>query len=801
MAASDCLKVALEKVEAVRKLTKEEKQKLKELSETMDTMVDDLKGAKDPETRRKMLDTLKSTMTENAQDLKNYKLTFLNDVVKRETITMGLDQNARNADGTYNAKKAIKQLVDLMDGDDSVDSAQRTVSNRVKSILKNGILKEKIDDQVRSGAFDKEIYIEMYNRGTKNITSAVSETAEKAMGVFKRTNDFVHGLTVNAGAKIGFRDGYLLKQGNYDTAKLIDAGPTSFVKTMKESLDINETFSAAKVAQIEKDPKYLDELLMGIYKDMTESKATKAFGEDLSTKSYKSKLKSRVFMFKDGEAAWNIDQAFGKEGKLIERLETQLESNSTFIANTQKLGVNASMNMARIVDTLKANIDDTQAFDQGLRKLQAAYVNTVAPPHQPTTMLTKFTNTMRAMSAFSKLGSSVFTAGYDVIPSALNYSAKSGEPLIKSFGEAVYTFVNTIKNQNADEIAEIMGTVMHIDPLINMGLATSQSKNFLGQKGNKFLANFSTFTGIPLQTKYSRSTGALLHAKNFEKIVTGKNLNEYQIKNVVEKYGFSADELAKLNELDRVSIEGTKVIDPSSILEMKSLKPDEAQALYFKYSNYIDDVVHKNTPTPTARTKRQMGRGYNQDQTVRDVLGLVMQFKETAWKLMDSNIDAIKEIHTAGGKGRVARTSVELGVVSAITYLGIEEAKARLFGRKSPLERLDDEEFQKVAFDYINKAAFAPIMSDILESGYSGRPGAAAEYILGPNYAVAADAGKVLKDSINAMTDRDVDADVPMKSALKFMKRNIAPSNWFPIKSVEGLLIQEDLITGRKFKK
>jgi len=803
MAVTDCIDKVVKTLETTRKLSKEERDAIKEIAADIDATVDQITSAQSPAEVKKFLEELKDLMAEKSEVLANSKVTFLNDVVKTTALKTRLDKAARNPDGTWNTKKLTKELYNILEGDNSVDSSQRTLNNRTSQLLSNELKDANVEKVALSGEIDKQTYVAMYEHGLDREPNVTDPNVRGYMNAIMKANDFIHALTVNAGVKIGYRKGYLLKQGNYDPAKLISG---NFVDDMAEAIDLDSTFSKTKAEFYRNNPAELKKFLAEVQDEYVNPPVVDLSGKG-PTKNYKSKLKKRVIIFKDGESAWGIESKYGQEGLLAHKLETQIKSNSTFIANAQNLGVQPAVNMARILEYAVTGIEDKNVRDTIIRDITGAFINVVSPPHSPTTHLTKFANTMRAMSAFTKLGSSVFTAGYDIIPSALQYSSKTGAPIIESFAKSIGTFMTVgLKDLGskvaggdslAKQVDDILGLALHVDPLINMGLSSNNAKNYLGEKSNKFLRGFSKWTGTPLQTMYSKTTNAINHAVNFEKIVAGER-NPYQVKNIIEKYGFSEKELALMNGLERKKVDKYALIDPSDVLKL-DMPPQEAQALYFKYSNYIDDVVHKGTPQPTAQTKRQLGMGYNKDQTTREIMKLVMQFKETAWKLVMANKEALEEINTVGGKGRVATSAAELAVVSAITYMGIESARAVISGRPSPMEKLQDGQFQKVAFDYINKAAFAPVFSDLLETGYSGRPGAAAEYVLGPNFAVAKDFGKIGATALDATVGDKEWSDVGLDLA-KFVKRNMLPSNWFPLKAAEGHLLQHDALTGRKFK-
>jgi hypothetical protein len=790
---SDCLSTIVAGIEESRALSKAERERIAQIHDDLNAQVDKVRSSSMTD-RKASIDALKEMIVENATNLKNYRITHLNNVTKIETIKLKLETL-----GWENPDKIEKAMVDFIDGDNSIDTAQRVLGNQTTALLQNELIKSGVLEDIKTGQFDDAIMIASYDKARGKITTIDDHTVSSAVDAIQLSNDFLWHRTVDAGVSIGYVDGYVLKQGNYDLAKL-NGNKELFVDEMSKAIDLSETFSKTQAEKLAQDPTALHEILGTIFDEMI-TPNIKGFGEDADVKSYKNRLKSRVFVFKDGESNLKIDKLFGKDGSLLERLEMQNESTSTFVANAQYLGTEPALTMTRVMEHVANNIKDKEAFNRIDASVRKAYVNTVAPPHSPTTLLNKTVNTMRAMSSFTKLGSAAITAAYDVIPASLQYAVHSGEGIIKSFGVAVKTFAELVGTQGADDVSEKLGIVMHLDPLVSMGLSSAKSKNFFNQKTNKFLSGFSKFTGVPLQTKYSRATSALMHARNFTSSLDN-GVSDYTLKHVYERYGMTPQDIAILRSLPREKVAGTEIVTPDSIMAHADMRPADRQELFFKYANYLDDIVHKGTPTPTARTKRQMLRGYDQSSTVRDIMGLVMQFKETAWKLAYENGRALQDIHAVGGKGAVAMSSVELAVVSAITYMGIEEARALLFNKPSPFERLKDKQYADTAFDFINKAAFAPIMGDIIESGVMGKPGAVADYILGPNYSVAKDAGNLLLKTGKAITSDDPDKkSKAIKEAGKFIKRNMLPSNWIPVKAADGWTTHSDFVTGRRYNK
>jgi hypothetical protein len=218
------------------------------------------------------------------------------------------------------------------------------------------------------------------------------------------------------------------------------------------------------------------------------------------------------------------------------------------------------------------------------------------------------------------------------------------------------------------------------------------------------------------------------------------------------------------------------------------------QELFRKFSNYIDQSVQAGTPTPTARVKRHLLKDRSRDEVTRGVANLVMQFKETAYQILLSNKEALNDYYRAKGVTGAGMAMSEYMVLGMISYVAFETAKAAIFDQESPYERLmkgDKDSLRKLAFDYLNKSAVVPLISDAVDQGTSPYFGNnITSYIAGPTL------GGTLPDAFNIVKSSNKE-----KSVRRFVKSNILPSNWIPLKAAQRNLLQYDLIMNEKIRK
>jgi hypothetical protein len=502
-----------------------------------------------------------------------------------------------------------------------------------------------------------------------------------------------------------------------------------------------------------------------------------------------------------------VFREFSGHQTLGEAFDLQMQQNAKVAANTMLLGVKPDKAFAVIKNAVEREFQgtvDRSELHSALNKAHSAYLNVTAPPATPTTTTDKMVNLVRGLMAFSKLGSSIFAATWDLNSTALQYAVHTGESMFKAYGKTFVEFAKTLEKAGRGtlrEFGEDVGVNLHFnDPAIAFGGNVGDYDTGFDAV-NRFFHRASYFTGVPHQTISSRGTGGSMMSQAFQKMLNNvDNLNKFQML-ALEEYNLSIDDLRLIR--DNTNPDGDwGFITSKNVREIDLAKFDagstsaamkKRQELWAKYNAYIDAAVQYGTPTPTAQTRRHLGKAA--DNPYRALFSLIMQFKETAWKIGMGNKKALERYYAASGAKGTSIALAEYTALAGASYFAIEYTKAALFNQRTPGERWADGERREVAFDFVNKASFIPVISDAVDQGTSPYYGNnIVNYLAGPTGGMAIDAFNVGK---SLASDRQ---GATTKAAWKFARRNVLPSNWVPAKAAVKHLFEYDMITGEKIR-
>jgi len=702
-------------------------------------------------------------------------------------------------------KKTAKNLRNFYTGNNGIETHIRTMSTKLENMWHGGLKKLELEDEMISGDFDKAIYqvaddISKGKAPTGDATSVALHTH------LKRLNDVIWGKMKESGLDVRYRRDFLTKR-TYDVEKMMNFGETlaesksMWVKDMQDNfLDMKETFSEASLGSDGRT----DDVLGQIFDDIVDNRTSfTTLGID-GQKSSLGLLKGRKLVFKDGNAEFDFNAKFGEGKSLYENSVINMRRAAKTIGQTERLGTRPDKGHADIMKSFgemaKTSKDfNLKEFDGLVTKIDERYKAVVAPEHLPSSALEKGINLARGLQAFTKLGSSIFAAAYDINSTAVQYALKSGESQTSGYIKGFVEFAKRTYNPAEQrELAELLNVnILFNDAAISMG----------GHKGdydtgvnmiNRMFAKGATLTGVPFQTKISRLTNASLMAKTFNMMLTKpfESLNKLQLKSLAD-YNLSKADLGFINTHSKKSFDG--MVTPHDInkipLEAFDTNPSLAYKkrgeLFQKYASYIDDSVQKGTPTPTMETKMNLFKGAQEKPMTRHVANLAMQFKETAWHILRANKDAFETVLEEQGAAYAARGVAEYMMLGMISFMAIEQTKAALFGRKGPYEKFNEGgDMRDLFFDYINKSSVLPVLSDAVDQGtddYFGNN--LRNYVAGPTFAMADEALKIFGSNNKG------------KSAKRFARKHLLPSNWIPYKAANRQLSTYDWITGDRIRK
>jgi hypothetical protein len=714
-------------------------------------------------------------------------------------------RNSKGILGDGDFKNGAKRFFDLFAGRNSVETTFRSANSKFNNMFRSAMKREGLEQHWHSGKYDKEIYIHNNDLANGRKSTASAETQKMAV-IVQKLNDQIYNDLRLAGLDMKYRRDFLVSR-NYDAAKIREMSNQQWLDTLLGSkedgiegiLDIEGTFNTATLQS-----KKVNEVLLEMKKSLEDASKTYDIADMLGQKTYMNKLKGRKLEFKDGAAEFEWVTATGKDGTLAESFHHQIESSAKTFANVSMLGTQAKDAFDQMAMSFEnfhlKNGTKQDDITKAISKANTAYLNVTAPPHRPSSALDRGINALRGLTSFTKLGSSLFTAMYDINATALQHSRRTGENQASAYFKTLKNFLEVLGDKDRTSIGDDFNVQLEFnDAAIAMGGGRGDYDTGFDVVNNFFTKAYK-LTGVPLQTKMSRMTGALGQGKIFKDMVDKgfDSLNPYEL-DALARYKISADDIKMIKKFAKPD-KGRDVISARHISEMPLEAFDtrtraalkKRSDLYFKLSNFIDDSVQAGTPTPDARTKIMLFKGKEQDTRVKQTANLVMQFKETAMKIALDNMDSYKHFASIGGYSKANREVFMYMMMGFTSYALIDSAKRMAYNQKSISEQIasgEKDAMRSLFFDYINKSSALPLMTDFVDAGTSPYFGDnALRYMAGPNLGMVQDAFGVIKSPSR-------------KSVGKFAKRHMFMSNWVPYKAFERHNLEYDWMTGQKIRK
>lgn len=795
-----------------------DKEKTQELENAIVQIIEGHKEVPVENLRKEIMDIVKL----ETKKMRELSMVKLGDEIKRNKIKndiqTGFDKKIESVkDAKSYVKHVTKKLMQGLEGKNSIDTTYRSTENDFQRGLYGSLKKKGVFDEHRSGELDALVYEQNHRTANKKASIVddvpegfTKEQAKIAMEIearIRQSNNYTLDTQRSAGIPIAERRDWLVKQ-NYSKTKMTSLGPKGYAQKMLDHAKLDELLPESILKSPEKTQSTLEDLYTAIMagKDIYK-------GGDVPA-GFASKLKSRQIEFKSGIDRHKFFQAVSDHQNLAESVDISLSQAAKAYSMAKTYGVHSEQNFNSVLADLENNFKKQiqgkftpkesnkliKDFHIRTQKAVDAYKVVSANNFMPSGALSNIVNVLRALHSMTKLGGSLFTSMFDSITISQQYALATGENQFKAFGQAIVDSWSFMKDPALrKEAVELLNTSIYIhDPALAMGGNRGDFKTGMDMF-NRFVTNVYRMTGVPFQTEWSRNLGAMLQSRAIKKFVSdfksGK-MNELQ-KIKMERYGLNESDIDLLSTIKRE--EGLPdIISPQQVFDIDLAKfhsdPKVAfklrRDLFDKVANWVDDAVQAGTPTPTARTKRILMKGENIDnEMVRAVMNLTMQFKETAAKIVDENIQAWNDVGQAHGwKGQTQGLGL-YALNGMITYMLVQNARAYITGGKSPMEMYKKDGGLALFKDYVNKSSFLPVVTD-----FAG--GASDKYwrtnvpntIFGPTYAMGMDALQAIHK--------------PSRKNIGKVGKHLMPlQNHFGVKFLERQMLGIDLWTGQKIRK
>jgi hypothetical protein len=533
----------------------------------------------------------------------------------------------------------------------SIDAQGKAVVDGMLGKFINSLEKEGLMESFSSGAYDREIAVELWNlpHGKPGITG-VEEAAKIAGFVHDMQNTLV--LRQNrAGAFIKLMPGYIVRQA-HDMFKIRKAGFEEWSKLVAPLLDEKATFGNNM------DPKvFLKEAYDGFtsgmhYKAKAENAAdsvTYFLGFKGPSNLAQKVSQERVLHFKDAEAWLAYNEAFGHES-LREAIIGGVEHSGRNIALMENLGTNPLNMIDQVLKVLRsAHKDDPKIFDMlkdhNIHNLYMQLDGTARIPvyHK----VAAIGAGIRSLQNMAKLGGAVLSSITDIPFQAANLRL-NGVNIIEAYTNAFTNILRGRGSAEQKEIARLVGVGFEglIRDISTRFSATDQLPGTMAKLQAKYFKlngmnwwNDSHKTGVSLilsnhiaelrNTPFDKLPGQLKPILNQYGIKEAdwKLVGELSEQHPDGQWYFTPDKLQTVSESRLIEVYGyAKETDPSvTSRDIRGMRDD----LETKWRTYFVDQINHAIPHPGAAEQAFsiLGGGTQPGTTLGEALRFIGQFK------------------------------------------------------------------------------------------------------------------------------------------------------------------------------
>lgn len=335
----------------------------------------------------------------------------------------------------------------------SISSYALAISQEAFSILNHGLNTTRLLKFAKSGELDRDIFKLAHARrnGLPDPTDIDPRAIELGEIYFKVSNKLQDQVEA-AGSLRGRAEAYMGKR-SYDGLKAKDMGEEQFIEFMMENLDLKKTFGP----QFD-DPNFIRESLKENFNDIVldriDVSRVRADGPDFlaifkqGSKDAR-KSKSRHFMFKSGDAEFEVHQRLGKEIVLQDVVE-MIGRDSRYAAAMQRLGPDFDRNW----EAIKSNVSQRVGTDQNkklidkIKTLDGVYQVTVNGFQTGSSPLAKATVAAKALTKMTMLGGvTPVSATSDLASHAINIRNIEGKNIYSATFDSMLSYAKDLSIQ------------------------------------------------------------------------------------------------------------------------------------------------------------------------------------------------------------------------------------------------------------------------------------------------------------------------------------------------------------------
>ena len=712
----------------------------------------------------------------------------------RANITAAISKSANEIDG-YNAYLTGNSKM-TVGSRDSVSSLKGAIHKDYAASFELDLNKKgaHLEDVFRRGTLDEEITMYAYtspdNRGQMVSDGKVSKEAAEIFNSIDKSNNARLGRKNRAGAYIGDRDDFLVRQ-SHDSDMIRRAGFDQWKADFLKLVDQNRTFKNLDVTKATAKAD-IEDYLETQYKEFISGRhhfadeTTEAqIGKPSSANIAKKLSSSRKIHFRDGKAAFEYAQKYSR-GSLYERLYKSFEYDARNIALLEKLGPNPKLMHQQILD----DIQDRAASKEGIvdelsRKFADAQFGIVSGGLDiPARIsLAKIGYTTRAIQGMAKLGGAVISAFGDVAFKGATINRKTSKGFAGSHKHALDGLLNRFASKERKQVIKHLKiyTDQHLGEIHAIAGDSVTDLPGVISEMQKVFYKLNLLSGWTQGHKNGMAAVFSNELANYRNVDFDKL--PANTKRTLELYNFTADEWSTFRHLETMAADGENFVTPDAINDLpaevidpiirdrlNTLNVTDDMRLGFKddlrskLMGLINDSVDEGVVTVGDRERAMMTLGTQKGTPLGEFVRFAGQFKSFPVTVITKQILPQFNAYGGGLKGGAAVASL----VVATTGLGYLSGAAKdLLRGKEP----KDPKSGQAWIDALVRGGGLGIYGDFLFAEYNRYGQSFQETVLGPSIGTLSDGLALISKTARMKADS--------KDYLRFIKSNTPFANLF----------------------
>jgi len=424
-----------------------------------------------------------------------------------------------------------------------------------------------------------------------------------------------------AGAFKGAKQGYVVRH-THNRRRMIKAGEDQWKASIRDRLDYEKMGIA---------PDDIDRFLTSVWDALTTGIRLGKGAEQTDLRAMfkgprnlaKKESASRLLEFKDSDAWYDYDKEFGI-GALRESFMQDMTRSARSTALMQKLGTNPEAMLDKITDKVRRQYRD-KLKGKDRRKLQRKFDNEIAEVTGDvymseegylSNMVADIGRGYRAIQTLSKLGGAWISAISDIALMSANRMYQ-GRSLLDSWGDSFSAVFEGRSTGEKREMADLIG--VGLDGQLGDFMSRFNANDDVPGSMTKMMNAFFKLNLLQPWTESNKRGVTYMIARDFANN-GGKSFDELppDLSRLLNNYGIDSAKWDMARKGIKKAADGREYLLPESIAD-----EDTRNLVRLLYVTEADVSV----PTPGARERAMLTRGYRPGTLAGESIRFVTQFK------------------------------------------------------------------------------------------------------------------------------------------------------------------------------